>query len=94
VIPIEEAVRKMTSLPARRLGMTDRGCVRPGARADLVVFDPSTVMDRATYEQPHRFCAGVQHVFVDGSEVIREGVDTGAITGTVLRRQPDGFAQR
>jgi N-acyl-D-amino-acid deacylase len=94
VIPIEEAVRKMTSLPARRLGMTDRGCVRPGARADLVVFDPSTVMDRATYDQPHRFCAGVQHVFVDGSEVIREGIDTGAITGTVLRRRPDGFARR
>lgn len=94
VIPIEEAVRKMTSLPARRLGMTDRGCVRPGARADLVVFDPSTVMDRATYEQPHRFCAGVQHVFVDGAEVIREGTDTGAITGAVLCRHRDGYAQR
>ena len=94
VIPIEEAVRKMTSLPARRLGMTDRGCVRPGARADLVVFDPSTVIDRATYEQPHRFCGGVHHVFIDGTEVIREGIDTGAMTGAVLRRQGEGFARR
>jgi N-acyl-D-amino-acid deacylase len=94
VIPIEEAVRKMTSLPARRLGMTDRGVVRSGARADLVVFDPSTVIDRATYEQPHRFCDGVHHVFVDGTEVIREGIDTGACTGAVLRRQREGFVER
>ncbi|HVC05668.1 MAG TPA: D-aminoacylase [Candidatus Acidoferrales bacterium] len=94
VIPLEEAVRKMTSLPAQRLAMTDRGSVRPGARGDLVVFDPSTVIDRATYEQPHQFCAGVHHVFVDGTAVIREGADTGAVTGTVLRRQRNGFAQR
>jgi N-acyl-D-amino-acid deacylase len=94
VIPIEEAVRKMTSLPARRLGMTDRGWVRPGARADLVVFDSETVMDCATYEQPHRFCAGVHHVFVDGTEVIREGEDTGAVTGAVLRRRRGGLARR
>ncbi len=94
VISIEEAVRKMTSLPARRLGMTDRGIVRAGARADLVVFDPSTVVDRATYEQPHQFCAGVHAVFVDGTAVVHEGVDTGAVTGTVLRRQRFGLAQR
>lgn len=93
VIPIEEAVRKMTSLPASRLGMIDRGTVRPGARADLVVFDPAAVMDRATYEQPHRFCAGVHHVFVDGTEVVREGKDTGAVAGAVLRRQPAGFGR-
>jgi N-acyl-D-amino-acid deacylase len=84
----------MTSLPAQRLGMTDRGSVRPGARADLVVFDPSTVIDRATYEQPHQFCAGVHDVFVDGTAVIREGADTGAVTGTVLRRRRNGFAPR
>ena len=94
VIPIEEAVRKMTSLPARRLGMTDRGWVRPGARADLVLFDPTTVVDRATYDDPHRFCDGVHHVFVDGTAVVRDGVDTGAATGAVLRRHRDGYAQR
>ena len=94
VIPLEEAVRKMTSLPARRLGMTDRGRVQPGARADLVVFDASTVMDRATYEQPHCFCAGVHHVFIEGIEVIREGVDTGAATGGVLRRHGGGLTRR
>lgn len=94
VIPLEEAVRKMTSLPAQRLKMSDRGWVRPGARADLVVFDPLTVIDRATYEQPHQFCVGVHHVFVDGTAVIREGVDTGAMTGTVLRRRRNGFTQR
>ncbi|MGA7910008.1 MAG: D-aminoacylase [Candidatus Dormiibacterota bacterium] len=94
VIPIEEAVRKMTSLPASRLGMFDRGLVRTGARADLVVFDPATVVDRATYKQPHRFCAGVHHVFVDGTEVVREGEDTGAVAGMVLRRQREGFTRR
>jgi N-acyl-D-aspartate/D-glutamate deacylase len=68
--------------------------VRSGARADLVVFDSETVMDCATYEQPHRFCAGVHHVFVDGTEVIREGEDTGAVTGAVLRRRRGGLARR
>jgi hypothetical protein len=70
-----------------------RGTVRPGARADLVVFDPAAVMDRATYEEPHRFCAGAHHVFVDGTEVVREGKDTGAVAGVVLRRQPAGFVR-
>jgi N-acyl-D-amino-acid deacylase len=94
VIPIEEAVRKMTSLPAQRLGMTDRGLLRPGARADLVVFDPTTVIDRATYEQPHQFCGGVYAVFVDGTAVVRDGVDTGAVAGAVLRRQRNAYIQR
>ncbi len=94
VIPLEEAVRKMTSLPARRLGMTDRGAVRAGARADLVVFDAAAVADLATYEQPHRFCAGVHRVFVDGTEVVRDGADTGAVAGAVLRRRSVGFADR
>jgi N-acyl-D-amino-acid deacylase len=58
------------------------------------VFDPSTVIDRATYQQPHRFCGGVHHVFIDGTEVIREGIDTGALTGAVLCRQGEGFARR
>jgi N-acyl-D-amino-acid deacylase len=94
VITLQEAVRKMTSLPARRLRMVDRGAVRPGLRGDLVVFDPAAVIDRATYEQPHRFCAGVQRVYVDGTEVVRDGEDTGAAAGAVLRRSRDGFAPR
>ncbi len=92
VITLEEAIRKMTSLPARRLGMADRGTVRPGARGDLVVFDAAAVADLATYVHPHQFCAGVHHVFVDGTEVVRNGADTGAVTGAVLRHGRNGFA--
>jgi N-acyl-D-amino-acid deacylase len=94
VIPLEEAVRKMTSLPARRLHMDDRGTVRPGSRGDIVVFDPAAVIDRATYAEPHRFCAGVHHVYVDGSEVVRDGDDTGVAAGAVLRRTAGGFVPR
>jgi N-acyl-D-amino-acid deacylase len=92
VLTLEEAVRKMTSLPAARLGMADRGVVRVGARADLVLFDPTTVIDRATYSDPHRFCAGVHGVFVGGTQVMREGADTGAVAGAVLRARDAGFA--
>jgi N-acyl-D-amino-acid deacylase len=86
VITLENAVRKMTSLPAQRLGMTNRGVIRVGARADLVIFDPRTIVDRATYERPHQFCGGVRAVYVDGVAVVRDGEDTGAARGRVLRR--------
>jgi N-acyl-D-amino-acid deacylase len=92
VLTLSEAVRKMTSLPARRLGMPDRGVVQPGGRGDLVVFDPASIIDRATYEQPHRFCAGVHRVYVDGVQVVREGEDTGAAAGAVLRRRHGSLA--
>lgn len=85
-LSLEEAVRKMTSLPAARLGMADRGRLSPGAWADVVVFDPATVADRATFTDPHRYCAGVSHVFVNGQCVIEAGEDTGAASGRVLRR--------
>jgi N-acyl-D-amino-acid deacylase len=88
VLSLEAAVRKMTSLPARRLGLADRGTVAPGMAADLVVFDPDRVIDRATYERPHAFCEGVSHVVVNGRLVIDDGHDTAAPAGKVLRHAP------
>ncbi len=82
---LEEAVRKMTSAPANRLGLADRGLVRPGMRADLVLFDPDAVEDRATFEEPERYPSGIPWVFVNGVAVIREGEPTGALPGEVLR---------
>lgn len=86
VLGLEEAVRKMTSLPAQRLGRFDLGLIRPGCVADLVSFDPERVGERATFQEPHQFCAGVTHVVVNGQVVIEDGQDTGAKAGRVLRR--------
>jgi len=84
LLTLEEAVRKMTSFPAARLALRDRGLVRPGIKADLVVFDPETVRDRATYEQPHRYAEGVSLVLVNGQVVLDEGGMTDARPGRVL----------
>ena len=73
LLTLEEAVRKMTSFPAARLGLGDRGLVRPGMKADLVVFDPETVRDRATFDEPHRYAEGVSLVLVNGEVVLDEG---------------------
>jgi len=86
VLSLEEAVRKMTSLPASRLGRADLGRVAPGCQADLLVFDPGTVGEAATYENPHQYCRGVDHVIVNGQIVIEDGEDTGAAAGRVFRR--------
>ena len=80
-----EAVRKMTSLPAQKFGLWDRGLVRPGLAADLVVFDPSTVVDRATYAEPEQTPVGMPHVIVNGTFAVRDGQYTGARAGKVLR---------
>jgi N-acyl-D-aspartate/D-glutamate deacylase len=86
VISLEDAIRKATSLAAQRLGLRDRGLVREGMWADITVFNPDTVADRATYEDPHRYPAGIDYVIVNGQVVIDKGEHTGAMPGRVLRK--------
>jgi N-acyl-D-amino-acid deacylase len=83
---LEDAVRAMTSLPARVFGLTDRGELRAGAFADVVVFDPEAIQDRATYDDPLAIATGMQWVLVNGQVVVTDGVPTGALAGTVLKR--------
>ena len=85
VLTLEEAVRKMTSQAAIRVGIIDRGLVRPGMMADLVVFDPATVTDVATFEQPNRYSVGMRHVLVNGTAVVSKGAITSARPGRALR---------
>ena len=85
VITLEDAVRKMTSAVATRLSIDDRGLVQVGMYADVVVFDPATVADRATFEEPHQLSVGVEEVFVNGVAVLRGGVHTGAKPGMIVR---------
>lgn len=85
LIPLAEAVRRLTSLPAENLKIKDRGRLKKGYFADVVVFDPATVADRATFEAPHQLAVGVEHVFVNGVQVIRSGQHTGATPGRVVR---------
>lgn len=85
LLSLEAAVRMMTALPARAMGLTDRGLVRPGAKADITVFDPDTVAATATYEKPAQYPEGVEHVLVNGSFVVRDGAMTGALPGTAIR---------
>jgi N-acyl-D-amino-acid deacylase len=84
-IPLEEAIRRLTSFPASRLRLAGRGLLEAGYFADVVVFDPATIQDQATYEDPHRYSTGVQYVLVNGTVVIREGEHTGAMAGRVVR---------
>ncbi|MGC4082355.1 MAG: amidohydrolase family protein [Vicinamibacterales bacterium] len=86
VLTLEDAVRKMSSFPARRMGMSDRGIVRPGLKADLVVFDANTIVDKATFEKPHQYAEGVAAVVVNGTVTFEGGAMTGARAGRVLRR--------
>jgi N-acyl-D-amino-acid deacylase len=85
VIPLEEAIRKLTSLPAATLKIADRGRLAAGQFADVVVFDPKTIADRATYEQPHQYAVGMRHVWVNGTQVLKDGEHTGAKPGRVVR---------
>lgn len=85
LLSLEEAVRKMTSLAASRAGLHDRGILREGMKADIVVFDPDRVRAVSTYEDPHHFSEGVAHLVVNGEPVLRDGQMTGALPGRVLR---------
>jgi N-acyl-D-amino-acid deacylase len=86
LLTLPEAVRRMTSLPASILGLEDRGVLREGARADVVVFDPEAVEDRASLEEPRARARGIEIVLVNGKVVYRTGALTGALPGTALRR--------
>ena len=90
VIPLEEAVRKMTSLPASILGLADRGSIKEGMWADLVIFDPATVADQATFENPFQYPVGIDTVLVNGTLVLDEGKHTNARPGKVLKRPAGG----
>jgi N-acyl-D-amino-acid deacylase len=85
LVTLAEAVRRLTSLPATNLGLTDRGRLKPGFFADVAVFDPATVGDRATYERPHQYAVGMRHVLVNGVPVLKDGAHTGAKPGRVVR---------
>jgi len=87
VLTLEEAIRKMTSFPAQRFGLMDRGVLRPGAWADVVVFDLERIHDRATNLYPHRYPAGIDYVFVNGVLVVEGEKHTGALPGKVLRHR-------
>jgi len=85
VISLEFAIRKMTSLAAQRVGINDRGLLKPGMYADITVFDPATIIDRATFEQPSQLATGVTYVFVNGVPVVDNGQPTAALPGRALR---------
>jgi N-acyl-D-amino-acid deacylase len=85
LMPLEEAIRRLTSLPARNLGIRERGELKEGMFADLVIFDPATIQDHATFDRPHQYATGVRHVLVNGVPVLLDGDHTGATPGRVVR---------
>jgi N-acyl-D-aspartate/D-glutamate deacylase len=84
-IPLEEAIRKLTSLPAATLRIKERGHLATGYFADIVVFDPRTIAEHATYEKPHQYATGMRHVWVNGVQVIKDGEHTGQKPGRIVR---------
>ncbi len=86
VITLEDAVRKLTKLPATNLGIAERGELREGYFADIAIFDPAEIQDHATYNDPHQYATGMVHVLVNGVPVLRDGEHTGALPGQVVRR--------
>lgn len=95
VVPLEEAIRRLTSLPSTNLGLKERGLLRDGYFADVVMFDPLKIQDHATYKEPHQYATGVADVFVNGTQVLANGEPTGAPAGRFVRGRgwkgwPDG----
>lgn len=86
LLSLEEAIRKMTSLPAGKFGIQDRGILREGFRADVVIFDPLIIKDKATFDEPHQYPEGIRYVIVNGQIVVNDGRMTGARPGKVLKR--------
>ena len=87
VLTLENAVQKMTGMPAKRLGLSDRGCIREGCAADITVFDPATVADKGTFTEPHQYPVGIEWVFVAGQAVVADGKFTDVRAGRVLRKR-------
>lgn len=85
VLSMEEAIKKMTSMPAKRLGLKDRGIIEDGKKADLVIFDPETIIDKATFEKPHQYPEGIEYVIINGKVVLEKGTFNDIKTGTILR---------
>lgn len=85
VIPLEEAIHRLTGLPAENLNIEGRGRLEAGYYADIVIFDPDAIADKATFENPHQYAVGVEHVFVNGQQVLKNGEHTGAMPGRVVR---------
>ncbi len=85
IVPLEEAIRRLTSFPARNLNVDRRGSLQAGFYADVVIFDPAKIQDHATYDKPHQYSTGVEHVFVNGVQVLKNGEHTGAKPGRVVR---------
>jgi N-acyl-D-amino-acid deacylase len=84
VITLQEAVHRMTGLPATNLGLNHRGFLKQGMFADIAVFDPDKIRDQASYEDPHQYAVGMMHVFVNGVQVLKNGEHTGAKPGRAL----------
>jgi N-acyl-D-aspartate/D-glutamate deacylase len=90
ILTLEEAIRKMTSANAAKVGIFDRGLLRPSMMADVTVFDATKIIDNATYEKPHQYASGVEFVIVNGEVVLARGRHTGARPGMILKRQDHG----
>jgi N-acyl-D-amino-acid deacylase len=85
VIGLERAIQKMTSAPAKKMGLIDRGLLKEGNWADIVIFDPDEISDAATYKDPHQISKGIRYVFVNGKLAVENGILTGEMAGRVLR---------